>query len=59
MAVNAEEDQFSIKEENKEIVEEDFSQSEYSISTPYTIVWTPLPLLTWILPFIGHTGITE
>jgi hypothetical protein len=20
-------------------------------------VWTPLPLITWILPFIGHTGI--
>lgn len=24
---------------------------------PYSIVWTPLPLITWILPFIGHTGI--
>jgi hypothetical protein len=33
--------------------------TEYSISTPYSIVWTPLPVLTWILPFIGHTGITE
>ena len=20
-------------------------------------MWTPLPLITWILPFIGHTGI--
>jgi len=20
-------------------------------------VWTPLPLITWFLPFIGHTGI--
>lgn len=24
---------------------------------PYCIVWTPLPLITWFLPFIGHTGI--
>lgn len=20
---------------------------------PYCIVWTPIPLLTWLLPFIG------
>ena len=24
---------------------------------PYSIVWTPLPLITAIFPFIGHTGI--
>jgi hypothetical protein len=24
---------------------------------PYCIVWTPLPLISWFLPFIGHTGI--
>jgi|LauGreSBDMM110SN_4_FD.fasta_scaffold326020_1 hypothetical protein len=24
---------------------------------PYAIVWCPLPPITWILPFIGHTGI--
>ena len=24
---------------------------------PYCIVWTPLPLISWIFPFIGHTGI--
>ena len=24
---------------------------------PYCIVWTPIPLLTWIFPFIGHVGI--
>ncbi len=24
---------------------------------PHCIVWTPLPLISWILPFIGHTGI--
>ena len=24
---------------------------------PYCIVWTPIPIITYILPFIGHTGI--
>ncbi|SPP79780.1 transmembrane protein 222 isoform X1 [Drosophila guanche] len=24
---------------------------------PYCIVWTPIPVLTWILPMIGHMGI--
>merc|ERR1712038_1525414 len=24
---------------------------------PYCIVWTPLPVLTWFIPFIGHMGI--
>eukprot|EP00095_Tigriopus_kingsejongensis_P003754 maker-scaffold911_size81771-snap-gene-0.25 protein:Tk03754 transcript:maker-scaffold911_size81771-snap-gene-0.25-mRNA-1 annotation:"predicted protein" len=24
---------------------------------PYCIVWTPLPLISWFLPFIGHMGI--
>ena len=24
---------------------------------PYCVVWTPIPLLTWLFPFIGHTGI--
>ena len=32
---------------------------EYGYSEPYSIVWTTLPLISWILPFIGHTGITE
>ena len=26
---------------------------------PYCIVWTQLPLISWILPFIGHTGICD
>ncbi|CAL4122340.1 unnamed protein product, partial [Meganyctiphanes norvegica] len=25
---------------------------------PVCIVWTPLPLITWFLPFIGHMGIS-
>ncbi|XP_052473741.1 transmembrane protein 222 isoform X3 [Carassius gibelio] len=24
---------------------------------PFCIVWTPIPVLTWLLPFIGHMGI--
>ncbi|PNF34607.1 Transmembrane protein 222 [Cryptotermes secundus] len=24
---------------------------------PFSIVWTPIPLLTWLFPFIGHMGI--
>ncbi|XP_019647121.1 PREDICTED: transmembrane protein 222-like [Branchiostoma belcheri] len=24
---------------------------------PYAVVWTPIPLLTWLFPFIGHMGI--
>lgn len=26
---------------------------------PYCIVWTPIPLLTWILPMVGHMGICK
>lgn len=26
---------------------------------PYCIVWTPLPLITWFIPFIGHIGICD
>jgi len=25
----------------------------------FTILWSPLPLITWIIPFIGHMGITN
>ena len=24
---------------------------------PFCIVWTPIPILTWLLPFVGHVGI--
>ncbi|TDH04351.1 hypothetical protein EPR50_G00152000 [Perca flavescens] len=24
---------------------------------PYCIVWTPIPVLSWLFPFIGHMGI--
>lgn len=28
-------------------------------SPPFSIVWTPLPIITWFLPIIGHTGIAN
>ena len=24
---------------------------------PYCVVWTPIPVITWLLPFVGHIGI--
>uniref|UniRef100_A0A1I7Z7U1 Transmembrane protein 222 n=1 Tax=Steinernema glaseri TaxID=37863 RepID=A0A1I7Z7U1_9BILA len=24
---------------------------------PYCVVWTPIPFITWLVPFIGHMGI--
>lgn len=26
---------------------------------PHSIVWTPLPFITWFIPIIGHTGIAD
>lgn len=26
---------------------------------PFSIVWTPLPLISWLLPFVGHLGIAD
>lgn len=31
----------------------DFRRDKY----PFCIVWTPIPVLTWFFPFIGHMGI--
>ncbi|XP_053201669.1 transmembrane protein 222-like [Panonychus citri] len=31
----------------------DFERNRY----PYCIVWTPIPIITWFFPFIGHMGI--
>ena len=57
---------------NKSISEDDIpSQNSISISSknktkkidikndryPYCIVWTPIPLITYLIPSIGHTGI--
>ena len=26
---------------------------------PNCLVWTPIPVLTWVLPFVGHLGIAD
>ena len=26
---------------------------------PFSLVWGPLPLITWLIPFIGHMGICD
>jgi len=26
---------------------------------PFSVVWGPLPLITWLFPFIGHMGICD
>lgn len=31
----------------------DVSKDRY----PFCIVWTPIPLLTWLIPIVGHMGI--
>jgi hypothetical protein len=54
-----EEDQpIDIHEESQEM------HSSYPIDVerdrfPYCIVWTPIPMISWILPFIGHMGIAN
>ena len=61
--------------ENKEDIQADNEQSNHSTRHselvqigkfdpekarfPLCIVWTPLPLISWILPCIGHTGICD
>jgi hypothetical protein len=26
---------------------------------PVCVVWTPIPLITWVLPFVGHMGVCD
>ena len=26
---------------------------------PFSLVWSPIPILTWFLPFVGHLGIAD
>jgi Protein of unknown function (DUF778) len=33
------------------------SHNEKQQDLAYCIVWSPLPIITWFIPFIGHTGI--
>ena len=42
-------------EKNTEIIKKEINLK--SSHFPYCIVWTPIPLITYIFPSIGHTGI--
>lgn len=35
------------------------SNKKYESMLSYTIVWSPLPPITWLIPFIGHVGICD
>lgn len=41
---------------------EAFCETDLSVNVqtgvyPYCIIWSPIPMITWVFPFIGHLGI--
>lgn len=26
---------------------------------PYCLVWTPIPLISWLIPYVGHMGLAN
>lgn len=30
-----------------------------SVKYPHHLIWTTIPIISWIIPFIGHMGITD
>ncbi|KAE8623938.1 hypothetical protein XENTR_v10005783 [Xenopus tropicalis] len=40
-----------------EVLEEKMKPDPERCRYPHCIVWTPIPVLTWLFPFIGHMGI--
>jgi len=60
------ESEFSLQDEQHEQAHEDGHEHDYDLKIdpeenrfPYCIVWGPLPLITWLLPFVGHMGICD
>lgn len=51
----------TMDDENQMMFEDSFAQSMQidpkRARFPCCIVWTPLPVISWLIPFIGHTGI--
>jgi hypothetical protein len=33
------------------------SRSPRSWGQPYALVWSPIPVLSWLVPFLGHLGL--
>ena len=42
-----------------EMMKRDLTLDPTKEKYPYCIVWSPLPPITWLIPFIGHTGIAD
>ena len=43
-------------------MEIELNANSCSVGTPalaYSILWSPIPFITWILPFVGHMGIAD
>lgn len=41
-------------------MEEEMNTTEINYDShryPFCLVWTPIPLITWLFPFVGHMGI--
>lgn len=51
----------NVDPENQMMFEENFPQSMQidpkRARFPCCVVWTPLPVISWLIPFIGHIGI--
>ncbi len=54
-AISSEREKSNIDYENSKILKQKIDEKNHRF--PYCIVWTPLPCISWFLPFIGHTGI--
>jgi hypothetical protein len=53
-----------VAEEQASLACEDTAPGRFDIDVaneryPYCIVWSPLPMITWFLPMVGHMGITD
>ncbi|XP_069828743.1 transmembrane protein 222 isoform X2 [Dendropsophus ebraccatus] len=40
-----------------EVLDEKMKPDPERSRFPHCVVWTPIPVLTWLFPFIGHMGI--
>lgn len=57
---NPEETSFSIEgKRDTDSEKKKFTVDPENSRFPYCIVWTTLPLLSQLLPIIGHTGVCE
>ena len=55
MDVETEEQMLRVKEGEVASLAVNVAQDKF----PFCLVWTPIPVLTWVLPFVGHMGIAD